>query len=540
MAQSRDTTEKEFLASVGEPIREASSDAEHLLDGDDDVGDVSTEANVVETVQEVVTDGSGEGAVMETGGDVESTEIVPVAVMDPPPAVEASTIVSHHILLQEQVKEAVQTFKMAQSGDMTEKELLGEPVREASSDAEHLLDGDDDVGDASTEANVVETVQEVNTDGSGEGAVMETGGDVESTEIVPVAVMDPPPAVEASTSSGELGTLKPRMPPRFWRPKKSLYRNVRLIVVLSNLPAAHAREARKADRARYSEDTWWQETPAARMKKPMVPVVNEAKMQALQQVVADYAVILNGDTRTIEAQLLLKDVGLLPKHPLAKRMIMAETSFILVRLYQTATSINTYRASLESTPIVDYRMLNLIDTIPDIWNRNQKSPFIVPNWEGMRLVYAGRSVSGPLPRGLKVLILENFVHAVDVKWRELLWSLTKLQILVLDDCELAHHLSVILNSLSTMQAVVCMRGRECNCYRSPIGTKFWRTIEVVPAEQNNNHYFNEVVFQRSGRRFHTRVKVYYNDDRVLEDLCAAELPDPVAEAWNELQERRRS
>uniref|UniRef100_A0A0N5B5G1 NR LBD domain-containing protein n=1 Tax=Strongyloides papillosus TaxID=174720 RepID=A0A0N5B5G1_STREA len=390
--------------------------------------------------------------------------------------------VSHHILLQEQVKEAVQTFKMAQSGDMTEKELLGEPVREASSDAEHLLDGDDDVGDASTEANVVETVQEVNTDGSGEGAVMETGGVVESTEIVTVTVMDPPPAVEASTSSGELGTLKPRIPPRFWRPKKSLYRDVRLIVVLSDLPADHAKGSKKRGKrmeptiSRIRKRSAIQCTPrmlrlrkmvtrdpAARMKKPMVPVVNEAEMQALQQVVADYAVILNRDTRTIEAQLLLKDVGLLPKHPLAKRMIMAETSFILVRLYQTATSINTYRASLESTPIVDYGMLNSIDTIPDIWSRNQKSPFIVPNWEGMRLVYAGGSVSGPLPRGLKVLILENFAHAVDVKWRELLSSLKKLQILVLDDCELAHHLSVILNSLSTMQAVVCMRGRECNC-----------------------------------------------------------------------------
>uniref|UniRef100_A0A0N5BUV9 Movement protein n=1 Tax=Strongyloides papillosus TaxID=174720 RepID=A0A0N5BUV9_STREA len=116
--------------------------------------------------------------------------------------------------------------------------------------------------------------------------------------------------------------------------------------------------------------------------------------------------------------LLIPAIGYVLKYPMAKRMIMADTSFKLVESCRSAIHIDEYRVtptmdSEENPPIVNYGVMIPVNTVTSILSSNAEAFFpgisltlvsttvfpsaVKPGWTSLHIVYGGGSVAGPLP-----------------------------------------------------------------------------------------------------------------------------------------------
>uniref|UniRef100_A0A0K0F2A2 Genome assembly, chromosome: II n=1 Tax=Strongyloides venezuelensis TaxID=75913 RepID=A0A0K0F2A2_STRVS len=451
---------------------------------------------------------------------------------------------------------------MAPGKDLTAAELLGmlfntnnmrnfcivATVGDPQYDNEIVIEDDDDVQESQGDSDEIQQ------------QVKDSDHDVRGDSPCDVEILK-----EGSTSAS-----CSEIPPKFHRPRASLAKSQKITQVLSedpevafSSPGVSHKRTRKGDGGLSRMQKLRKAAvadPANKMRQQYRPIINENKMKLLQFEIARYISLMNRETHTVEAQMLIPVVGGIPKHLCAKRMIMAESSFKLVEEYRNAISIDEYRVAPTvdvngNPPIINYGVLNPVDTITSIWQSNvgvtapgvsvtlvgvvDFPTAIKPGWAGLHLVYGGGRVTGSLPATLQVLILEKFTISSDVNWPQLLGSLIKLQIVILDDCSLADRLGVYLTTNPTLKAVGCLRGRKCWCYKTSIGRKWERTIEIVPENENNNEYYAMAAFKPKRAVFHTVCKIFYQDVAVLSRICETCLPPDVARAWSELLSMRK-
>uniref|UniRef100_A0A0K0FNY8 DDE_Tnp_1_7 domain-containing protein n=1 Tax=Strongyloides venezuelensis TaxID=75913 RepID=A0A0K0FNY8_STRVS len=163
-----------------------------------------------------------------------------------------------------------------------------------------------------------------------------------------------------------------------------------------------------------------------------------------------------------------------------------------------------------------------------------------PEWKNLWVYHRTGYMKGCFPSNLIMLGLSNFGSAFNISWSELVGRLTKLAILVTDNCSITSTVYNTLPSKHKLKVLICL-DKKCRCYNALYKKSFRGELTIVPASQNSNSFYYDVSQARKANkrnnmrrdmkgerfnfRFTIRGKIFYRDDGYLSKICKLELPE---------------
>uniref|UniRef100_A0A0N5BZ42 NB-ARC domain-containing protein n=1 Tax=Strongyloides papillosus TaxID=174720 RepID=A0A0N5BZ42_STREA len=282
----------------------------------------------------------------------------------------------------------------------------------------------------------------------------------------------------------------------------------------------------------------------------------------------DFIAVLEKNTRTIEAQLFMEQLGHVSPKPYGQTMIMSMTSFRFWDSFINAVDGDKWREEadkarrrnkiLAKPGVINYGSIGstqdleaIYDAIHEVASGSMTMAIIgtrpimlpsrnIPKWRGMCILHRGGILTGYVPPSLEVLILRGFTSA-GVNFDTLLTRSSRLKVLVVDSCQLMAKMWQAICGTSSIQALVCKQRGSCSCARLVANRGYQNQIYLVPEEQNSNYFWKKhhraqkkIVpeGQKDSYRedkFTLRGHIYYKTPEILPFLCGVLAPAKLVE-----------
>uniref|UniRef100_A0A0N5C2Q1 NB-ARC domain-containing protein n=1 Tax=Strongyloides papillosus TaxID=174720 RepID=A0A0N5C2Q1_STREA len=270
----------------------------------------------------------------------------------------------------------------------------------------------------------------------------------------------------------------------------------------------------------------------------------------------DYITILENNTRTIEAQLLMEQLKHVAPKPISATMIMCTSSFPFWDRFINGTNAEKWRNSFLTSKnpipkpwVLDYGAVNATRGFEVIYDSLHKCAsggmsisvvgtqsiilpsYNIPKWMHMSILHQGGALSGYVPPSLEVLILRRFTSTA-VNFNGLLARSNKLKILVVDSCKLMEKMLPSITTTSSLMSVVCKQRGTCSSLKKLSKLGFDSQIILVPIEQVSNSFWKmdrrmikeNIRMPNGSGRFTRRGHIYYRDMKILPYLCNVTVP----------------